>query len=167
MPRFFRSLLCWLGLLAAPAAYGQQAAHSAPRPAAPAWRQVQDKDGLCQWSIPADWRAIAGEDTLVQFGKGRAAASLHHNPMKDWEQFKEHIKLQYQPGKVLEDSADRLWFQYAKGPDGVHYYVARPAGAAACAAQIDITSRADLKALGPVAERIGASVGPVPPPATP
>ncbi|HUK87874.1 MAG TPA: hypothetical protein VLT85_09435 [Terriglobales bacterium] len=163
MLRFRRSLLLAALLLAALAAPGQQAARSAPRPA-PAWRPVQDKDGLCQWSLPADWQAIAGEDTLVQFGKGRAAASLHHNPMKDWEQFKEHIKLQYQPGKILEDSGDRLWFQYAKGKDGVHYYVARPAGAAACAAQIDITSRADLKTLGPVAERIAASVGPVPPP---
>ena len=173
MLRFRRSLLLAALVLAGLAATGQQSAPPASRPtpparaAAPAWRQVQDKDGLCQWAIPETWHPIAGEDTLIQFGQGRAAASLHHNPMKDWEQFKEHIKLQYQPGKILEDSGDRLWFQYAKGKDGVHYYVARPAGAAACAAQIDITSRADLKTLGPVAERIAASVGPVPPPVAP
>ena len=177
MLRFRRRLLPFAGLfLALLAAWGQQAskssehagtpAKSAAAPAAPAWRQVQDKDGLCQWSLPADWSDIvAGEDTLVQFGKGRAAASLHHNSMKDWEQFKENIKLQYRPGKILEDSADRLWFQYSKGPGGLHYYVARPAGAAACAAQLDITDRADQKTLGPVVQRIAASVGPVPPPA--
>ncbi|HYX69542.1 MAG TPA: hypothetical protein VE825_10445 [Terriglobales bacterium] len=179
MRRFCRRFLSFAGLfLALLAAWGQQAGKSSERPGtpakstgastAPAWRQVQDKDGLCQWMIPADWSAIvAGEDTLVQFGKGRAAASLHHNSMKDWEQFKENIKLQYRPGKILEDSADRLWFQYPKGPGGLHYYVARPAGAAACAAQLDITDRADQKILGPVVQRIAASVGPVPPAATP
>lgn len=178
MLRFCRRLLPFTGLfLAFLAAWGQQTSKSSEHPgtpgksaaaAAPAWRQVHDKDGLCQWNIPADWSDIvAGEDTLVEFGKGRAAASLHHNSMKDWGRFKENIKLQYRPGKILEDSADRLWFQYSKGPGGLHYYVARPAGAAACAAQLDITDRADQKTLGPVVERIAASVGPVPPPPAP
>ncbi|HYX68721.1 MAG TPA: hypothetical protein VE825_06285 [Terriglobales bacterium] len=171
-----RALLSAGVIVAALAAWGQQASKSSEHPGtpaksaaastSPAWRQVQDKDGLCQWSIPADWAPIvAGENTLVQFGKGRAAASLHHNSMKSWEEFKDRIKLQYQPGKVLEDSADRLWFQYTKGPGGLHYYVARPAGAAACAAQLDITDRSDQKSLGPVVQRIASSVGPVPPPA--
>ena len=176
MLSFRRRILPLVSLcVTALAAWGQQAAKPSERsgtpakPAAasalPSWRQVHDKDGLCQWSIPADWSAIAGEDTLIQFGKGRAAASLHHNSMKSWEEFKDHIKLQYQPATMLEDNADRLWFQYAKGQGGLHYYVARPAGAAACAAQLDITDRADLKLLGPVVQRIATSVGPVPPPA--
>ena len=170
MSRLRRRALVVATLFLAALAWAQQAGRpGAPaKSSAPSWRQVQDKDGLCQWSLPGDWAPIvAGEDTLVQFGKGRAAASLHHNAMKGWEQFKDNIKLQYRPGRILEDSAERLWFQYSKGPGGLHYYVARPAGAAACAAQIDITDRADQKALGPVVERIASSVGPVPPPANP
>lgn len=145
--------------------------HVTPAPAPPAgdtttpttgWRTVQDKVGLCQWAVPGGWYAIEpGNETLIQFDKGRAAATLHHNPMKSWDQFREHIKENYRPTKIMEDTADRLWFRYKKGQDGTHVYVARPAGTEACAAQIDVTDQADEKELAPVIERLASSVAPV------
>lgn len=141
-----------------------------PSPRAPAgatstvesgWRTVQDKQGLCQWDVPGGWYAIEpGNDSLIQYGQGKAAASLHHNPMKTWDQFRQHIKQNFRPTKILEDGADRIWFQYSKGKDGIHSYVARPAGTQVCAAQIDVTDKADLKDLAPVVEHLAQSVGP-------
>ncbi len=125
------------------------------------WRTVQDKQGLCQWDVPGGWYAIEpGNESLIQYAQGKAAASLHHNPMKTWEQFREHIKQNYRPTKILEDGADRIWFHYSKGKGGIHTYVARPAGTQVCAAQIDVTDSADLKHLAPVVEHLAQSVGP-------
>ncbi len=132
------------------------------------WRTVQDKQGLCQWDVPGGWYAIEpGNDSLIQYGQGKAAASLHHNAMKTWDEFREHIKQNFRPTKILEDGPDRIWFQYSKGKDGIHSYVARPAATQVCAAQIDVTDTADLKDLAPVVEHLAQSVGPAKSGATP
>lgn len=122
------------------------------------WKVVKDREGICQFSVPEDWKQAMPGSTMFGAPDGKATAVLH--PARQaFEALKGTVTQTLKPEKTLENSSRRFWYTYQFGQaGGLNYYVATPNGSRACAAQVGATK--DITTFEPTMKKIVESVGP-------
>lgn len=122
------------------------------------WKVVKDREGVCQFSVPEDWKQALPGSTMFGAPGGKATAVLTA-ARQSFDATKHTVQQSLKPTKILENSSSRLWYTYELGQErGLHYYVGTPTASRACGAQID--AKGDPGTLEPTMKKIAESVGP-------
>lgn len=120
-------------------------------------QHIHSHKGTCQVTVPSNWK----QGTLL---KSRASAPddeasvvvTSTEGFATLAEIKPIIQSSLIPVKTLEDSAQRLWYQYKRDDEGTGWYVGVPGKGAICGAQIGFKSAAQAD----LARKIALSVGP-------
>jgi hypothetical protein len=124
------------------------------------WAIKEDGNG-CQWADPGEWYFVQHNVDSLRYGGGSGKASLQGMGFTgDWDNYKKQKNQQFHATKILEDTPERLWLQFAMRDGGLHYFVATMGTLFMCTAHIDIPNNAELKDLTPVANQMAISVRP-------
>jgi hypothetical protein len=130
-------------------------------PALPSGWGIREDGNGCQWAVPGGWYFVQHNVDALRYGGGSGKAFLQGIGFTgDWDQYKTQEKQQFHATKILEDSSDRLWLQYSKSDGGLHYFVATVGTGFMCTAHIDVSNKAELKNLTPVADHMATRVRP-------
>ena len=99
------------------------------------WKVVKDTKGACQLAVPPDW-AVDGSSAKSPDGNTDAVPHGQRAGL-GFSEATGIAKSVMKPAKILEDSANRLWytFENTNGKPGTNYYVA-VATAPVCTAQV-------------------------------
>ena len=94
------------------------------------WKVIKDRQGKCQFAVPADWVPDQFSKSFLNSPDGKANAVA--SPQSAGKSFAEATAMAKQlmvPTKTVEDSAKRLWYVYEdSGPSNgkTNWYVAVP-----------------------------------------
>jgi hypothetical protein len=101
------------------------------------WKNVKDKTGSCQISVPPSWTLLSGAGQVNSPLRTTTTVLLGHRPFRPFSD--ETIKV-LDVGRVFENSATRIF--YAGKPGGnpalVSYHVEAPGKANSCVAQMTL-----------------------------
>jgi len=74
------------------------------------WKVVKDRQGVCQFAVPADWVPDRFSESFLNSPDGKANAVA--SPASAGKSFAEATSMAKQlmvPAKTVEDSGKRLW----------------------------------------------------------
>lgn len=113
----------------------------------PYWTGIVDITGHCQYSVPPTWRADreGHEDEIARAPDGGATVQQRWHSSLSWLAYAANLRRLLKPTEVVEDSTQRLWFEYSAGWPGVHTFVAVPASSGACGTEIDVRPDASAR----------------------
>lgn len=122
-------------------------------------RHIVSHKGDCQLTVPNDWKV----DTVLKGsasapGDTASAVISSDEDYKALAEIKPIIQLSLIPVKTIEDSPQRLWYQYKTDGQGTGWYVGVPGKGVICGAQIGFKH----PAMADLAKKIALSVGPTP-----
>jgi hypothetical protein len=122
----------------------------------PGWTGLVDPMGHCRFSVPAAWKTHDA-DRLAFAPDGAATAAEEWAHSSSWTRYRTDLYRVLKPTVLLQDSSERLWFEYDAGWAGIHHYVAVPARDGACVLRIDMRTQTADK-LSSVVGKIAGSL---------
>jgi hypothetical protein len=102
------------------------------------WKVVKDQQGVCQLTVPSNWKADTVTASFVKSPDGKLNAQPSGAAAgQSFRAVALQAKQMMPPLKVIEDSAHRVWFAYAgRSPEGGENWYVAVAGDPVCQAQI-------------------------------
>lgn len=122
-------------------------------------QHIHSHKGTCQVTVPSDWKQNSMLKSMASApGKAVTVVVTSSEGFTALADVKPIIQSSLVPVKTIEDTSQRLWYQYKGDGKGIGWYVGVPGKGVICGAQISFKNAAQAD----LARKIALSVRPAP-----